>query len=97
MATGTGTATLDFGAAPGGNVAAVVVTGQTSILATDHVGLGWMGDSTADHTAETHRYILPAFVALSATVPTAATGFTITATSTVTLSGTVKVRWAWST
>jgi hypothetical protein len=56
-----------------------------------------MGDSTADHTAETHRYILPAFVALSATVPTAATGFTITATSTVTLSGTVKVRWAWST
>ena len=34
MATGQGTATLDFGAHPGSNEASVAVTGQTSILTT---------------------------------------------------------------
>lgn len=34
MATGTGTATIDFGAFPGSNEASIAVTGQGSILAT---------------------------------------------------------------
>ncbi len=32
---GTGTATLSFGAAPGSNVATITITGQTDIGATD--------------------------------------------------------------
>lgn len=97
MASATGTATLDFGVAPGSQVATLAVTGQASILATDLVGCWFMGDSTADHPAPTHTYILPLLVALSSSIPSAAAGFTITATSKITLIGTVKVRWAWST
>ncbi len=95
MATGTGSVEVDFGA--GGTVATVAVTGQASILATDHVGAWFMAEASTDHTAETHRYILPNFVGLACNAPTAATGFTITATSLITLTGKIKCRWAWST
>lgn len=97
MATGTGSATLDFGVAPGGNVATVTVAGLASILASDSVGVWWSGgDSTADHTAPTHTYVLPLYVALAASTPSSGSGFAITATSAITLIGTVKCRYAWS-
>jgi hypothetical protein len=95
MATGTGSVEIDFGA--GGTVATATVSGQASILATDHVGAWFMAESSTDHAAETHRYILPNFVGLVCNAPTAATGFTITATSLITLTGKIKCRWAWST
>lgn len=58
MATGQGTATIDFGAFPGANEASVVVSGQTSILATSKVEAYIMGDDTAGtHTASDHRYV----------------------------------------
>lgn len=63
MATGTGSVEIDFGA--GGTVASATVTGQTSILATDHVGAWFMAEASTDHSAETHRYILPLFVGLA--------------------------------
>jgi hypothetical protein len=96
MATGAGSVELDFGVAPGGTVATATVTGQASILATDHVGAWFMAEASTDHSAETHRYILPNFVGLVANAPTAATGFTITATSLIDLVGKIKCRWGWS-
>ena len=96
MATGQGTATLDFGAYPGSNEATVVVTGQTSIGATSKAEAYIMGgDSTVDHTANDHRYF-PLFTALTCDAMVAGTGFTIYATSTEKLQGTFLVRWVWA-
>lgn len=96
MSTGTGTATIDFGAFPGSNEASVNVTGQTSILSTSKVEAYVMGDdSTADHTASDHRYF-PLFASLTCGTPTAGTGFTIHARSTEKLQGTFALRWVWA-
>ena len=94
MATGTGTATIDFGA--GSNEASVSVTGQTGILATSKADAFVMADdTTVDHTASDHRY-LAALAGLTCGTPTAGTGFTIYATSTQKLEGTYQVRWVWA-
>jgi hypothetical protein len=96
MATGTGTATINFGAFPGSNEATVVVSGQGTISATSKAEAWVMGDdSTADHTARDHRYF-DVFCGLTCGTPTAATGFTIYATSQQKLQGTYKVRWVWA-
>ena len=96
MATATGTATLDFGAAPGSNEASVAVTGQTSILATSKADAFVMADDTStDHTASDHRY-LETFAALSCGTPTIATGFTIYARSEHKLTGEWSLRWVWA-
>jgi len=94
MASAQGTATLDFGA--GSSVATVAVVGQAAITASDAVGVWWMGDFTADHSIEAHLYIFPLFISLAASLPTLGVGFTITASTTILLTGTVKCRWAWS-
>lgn len=91
----TGSATLDFGAAPGSNEASVAVTGLTTILATSKVQAWVMGDDTSvDHTASDHRYFL-VFAALACGTPTAATGFTIYGRSTQKLTGKWTVRYLW--
>lgn len=96
MSTGQGTATIDFGAAPGSNEASVAVTGQTSILATSKVEAFVMADDTsAGHTAADHRY-LPQLASLSCGTPTAATGFTIHARSVHKLTGQWSLRWVWA-
>ena len=56
-----------------------------------------MAEASTDYGAEVHRYILPLLVALVANAPTAGVGFTITATSLITLTGKIKCRWGWST
>jgi hypothetical protein len=95
MATATGTATLDFGAAPGSNEASVVVTGQTAILATSKADAFIMADDTSgDHSANDHRYF-GALASLSCGTPTLATGFTIYARSPHKLTGTWALRWVW--
>lgn len=91
---GSGTATIDFGAAPGTNSATVAVTGQTSILATSNVTLNMMGDTTADHNAIEHQ-LIPNYISLTAGSMVAGTGFTITAYTELRLTGTFKVRWQW--
>lgn len=88
-----GTATIDFGAAPGGNTAQVNVTGQTGILAGSLAEAWIMADSTADHNAEEHM-IVPVLCTCGSV--SAGTGFTIYARSEWRLSGTFQVRWVWN-
>jgi hypothetical protein len=51
-------------------------------------------DSTASHSASDHRFFA-ALTGLTCGTPTAATGFTIYATSIHDLTGTFQVRWVW--
>lgn len=96
MATGQGTATLDFGAHPGSNEASVSVTGATEILATSKAEAWIMGDDTSsDHTASDHRYV-GLWLALTCGTPTAATGFTIYGRASEKLTGTFTVRYVWA-
>lgn len=96
MATGLGTATIDFGAFPGANEASVTVTGQASISATSKVEAYIMADdTTSNHTASDHRYV-GLWLALTCGTPTAATGFTIYGRSTEKLQGQFAVRWVWA-
>jgi hypothetical protein len=94
MATGTGTATLDFGSAPGTNIVSIAVTGQTGIAGTDHVEAWMMGTSTtATHNAYEHML---APIKLSVTAISAGTGFTVTGISEYRLTGTFLVHWVWA-
>ncbi len=96
MANGTGTATIDFGAAPGANEASVAVTGQASILTTSKASAYLMADdSTSDHTASDHRYAAM-LMGLTCGTPTLATGFTIYARSPEKLQGTFALRFVWA-
>jgi hypothetical protein len=96
MANGLGTATIDFGAAPGSNEASIAVTGLGTISATSKVEAYIMGDdTTADHTAADHRYIAT-LIGLTCGTPIAATGFTIYGRSTQKIQGTFALRWVWS-
>ena len=89
----TGIVTVDFGT--GSNIATVTVTGQTSITATSSVWLERVADSSGSHTASDAAYAA-LFVALTASTPTAGSGFTIYATCADKMTGTYKVRWSWS-
>ncbi len=90
-----GTATLSFGAAPGSSVATASVTGQASIGTADGVEAWFMGDSTPTHNAPEH-ILFSRLVGLTCSTPTAGVGFTITAESSLRLTGDVKCQWAWS-
>lgn len=90
---GTGTATLDFGAVPGTNIAEVTVTGQTGILSGSLVEAWMMAESTAEHNAYEHA-VVPMKITCGSVV--AGTGFTITAVTDYRLTGTFKVKWVWS-
>lgn len=92
-----GTATIDFGAAPGTNIASVTVTGQPNIKATGSSIRAWIqgNDSTADHNAAEHA-LFSRYVGVSATAVSAGVGFVITAVSEFRLSGTMAIRWSWT-
>ena len=90
---GTGSAVLNFGAAPGTNVVTTSITGETGILSTSHVEAWLMGDSTADHNAYEHL-IVPLVVRCG--VPTEGVGFEIIASSDLRLTGTFAVHWVWA-
>ena len=91
--TNTGTATINFGSAPGTIITTVTVTGQTGILSTSLVKLEMMGtDSTTDHNAYEHG-IVP--LVLRTTDISVGSSFTITASSDWRLTGTFKIRWTW--
>ena len=98
MATGQGTATLNFGTMGdvGSNEASVAVTGQAAILATSKVEAYLMADdTTADHTASDHRYA-SLFIGLTCGTPTAATGFTIYGRCADKMTGQFSIRWVWA-
>lgn len=96
MATGQGTAVLDFGASPGSNEASVNVAGQTAISATSNAEAYVMGDDTAGtHTANDHRYFA-ALTGLACGTPVPTVGFTIHARSLERLEGLFQVRYVWA-
>lgn len=97
MATGTGTATVDFGSTPT-EIATETVTGQAGIAVGDHVECYFVGDDfTTDNPVDVHKWVLPTFVRPVADALVAGTGFTITLLSQFQLTGQVKVRWVWAT
>lgn len=91
----TGTAVLNFGAAPGTNTATVTVTGQTGLLSGSHIE-AWLQAAAADATAE-HNAYEHALVPLTprAMNVVAGTGFDIFATTEWRLTGTFTVHWVW--
>lgn len=96
MANATGTATLDFGAFPGSNEASVAVTGQATITSVTNVEAWVMGDDTsADHTANDHRYFA-LLVGLTCGTPTNGVGFTLYGRCSEKLQGEWTVRWVWA-
>lgn len=88
----TGTATLNFGSAPGTNVVVSTVTGQSAITSGSKVEAFLMGDSTATHNAYEH-FIVPLVLRCGNIV--AGTGFDIYASSDLRLTGTFTVNWVW--
>jgi len=96
MATGQGTAIIDFGSYPGTSETSVAVTGQASIQATSKAEAYFMGDDTAtDHTASDHRYA-SVLIGLTCGTPSAGTGFTIYARALDKMQGQFQVRWIWA-
>lgn len=88
----TGSAVIDFGAAPGGNYATAVVTGQGEIVSGSLVEAWMMASSTADHNAIEH-IIAPIKLTVGDVV--AGVGFTVHAASEWRLTGDFAVRWVW--
>jgi hypothetical protein len=90
----TGTATIDFGAAPGGNAAQVDVTGQAGVVSGSACEAWFMATTSADHNAEEHA-LAASFSSLACGNISAGAGFTIYARSTVTLTGVWTANWVW--
>lgn len=87
-----GTDTLDFGAAPGGNAASTAITGQAGIVSGSKCR-AWLEYVTgSDHNAEEH-----ALVPMTLTCGTivAGTGFTVFGRSEWRLTGKWNFRWEW--
>jgi hypothetical protein len=93
MASATGTATVNFGSAPGTNYVEVVVTGQAAISATSHVDAFLMASATADHNAMEHA-IVPLRLTCGNVV--AGTGFTIYVSTEWRLTGSFTLHWVWA-
>ena len=91
--TATGTATIDFGSAPGTNVVTTTITGQTGILVGSHAESWMMGSTTATHNAYEHA-VVP--IKLSCGTIVVGTGFTITAVTEWRLTGIFIVHWVWA-
>lgn len=93
MATGTGTAEIDFGAWPGSNEASVTVA-AVGVTAATHVEAWVMGDSTTtDHTAADHKYF-PVFAAL--TTEPGTDSFNIHGRSTQKMQGKWLTHYVWA-
>jgi hypothetical protein len=94
VASGTGTATVAFGTGAGTDRATVTVSGQTGLVAADHVEAWIMRDSTSDHNADEHEVF-----AREARVVCEVTGsgtFVIAVVCNTTWTGDFKVRWVWA-
>ena len=90
---GTGSAVLDFGSAPGTNYVTTTVTGETGILAGSKVEAFIMAEATATHNAYEHT-IAP--IKLTCGNIVAGTGFDIYAVTDWRLDGTFNVSWVWA-
>lgn len=95
MASGTGTATIDFGAYPGSNEASVVVTGIATIGGSAKAEAFFMRSTSSDHTANDHSYAAM-LTGLSTGDVVAATGFTIYARAIEPLTGQFTLQYVWA-
>lgn len=96
MATGTGTVTFDFGAAPGTNVVTTVVADAGIGAASDcEIYLNGL-DSTATHNAVEHQMLPLGGLSLMPISQTAGVGFTAQAMSPLRLTGTFVARYVWA-
>lgn len=90
-----GTATLDFGAAPGTTSANVTVTGQTALTSNSYIQVFIQGtDATADHTAFEHGFISSYLKPFVQNI-VAGSSFNIEAHSAIRLTGQITVRWRY--
>jgi hypothetical protein len=98
MANALGTATIDFGAAPGTAEASVVVTGQATISVTSLCEAWIMSDvTTADNDAAAHEALAWAASPPVCKTRVAGTGFTIWVRLLAgRATGQYKVQWVWS-
>lgn len=95
MASGVGTAVIDFGSTPA-TEGSVAVTGQAEISAGSRAEAFFMARASGDNDADAHKQAA-AYIRLVCSVPTPATGFTITAYCLVGyVTGTFNVEWTWS-
>lgn len=83
-----------YSAYRGSNTATLTITGQTGIQSTDSVQVWLMGENTINNHNVMEHLITP--IKFRITSVTAGVGFTIQATSPYRLTGTYKIRWAWS-
>jgi hypothetical protein len=89
-----GTATIDFGAAPGKSDTSLVITGQGAIASGSLVEAWLAYASTSGHSADEH-FVEELQVTAGNVV--AGTGFTIYArTRNKALTGTWSVNWVWN-
>lgn len=96
MATGQGTAIINFGGGGGANEAVIAVGGQSTISATSKVEAYVMGDdTTSTHTANDHKYF-SSLCGLTCGTPITGTGFSIYGRSFQKLTGSFTVRWVWA-
>lgn len=93
MAGDKGTATVSFGAGAGADRAQVTVTGQTGLIAGDHVEAWVMRDATSDHSADEHELLARDSRVL--TEVSASGSLTITVVCESTWTGDFTVRWVW--
>lgn len=90
----TGSATLNFGAAPGSSYATVDVTGQAGITGTSKVEAFLMSETSTDHNTIEHQLFARYFGITCGNI-VAGTGFTVYAVTDLRLTGAVKVNWVW--
>jgi hypothetical protein len=88
----TGTATIDFGAAPGTGFVNTVITGQTGIASGAKPQAYMYADSTADHNDIAHIVVGLNLVCGNVI---AGTSFTIYASTDLRLTGQFTVRWVY--
>jgi hypothetical protein len=89
-----GTASLNFGAAPGGNYASVNVTGQTGISTSSSIKV-WVSESTtADHNGFEHLMLnMASGISFGNVINNV--GFTIYVLTELRLSGAFLINWEW--
>lgn len=90
----TGTATIDFGSTPT-DEGSVTITGQVDLQAADHIEAFVMRDSTVDNPVEAHS-ALAEDINLICEQDAANDRFFIYARTGARVTGTFKVRWAYS-
>lgn len=96
MATGQGTVTFDFGAAPGTNVVSTAVS-DTGVGAASNIEMYLSGlDSTATHNAYEHGILTLGGFDMTPISRTAGVGFTGQAAAQLRLTGTIKARYVWA-